>query len=264
MADQSYEEQLKDANEAVYKHSLELARLKQALEVSNEQLSEFMSLATHEIRNPATFIKGFAAGALEGDLGELSPAIRDGMEKIYVRVQDIINLGNQYLDKSKLELNQLKYEFVETDLGQLVNTLVHEFQAHAAQQKITLTSTIDPNEKYVASIDSGKIKEVIGNLIDNSIKYTPQGSVTVSLEKEAGVVRVKISDTGVGIPPETVPQLFKKFSRADAQKVNLLGTGLGLYLAKIFIDAHKGRIWVESEGKDKGSTFFVELPAAQV
>jgi len=99
-------------------------------------------------------------------------------------------------------------------------------------------------------------------LIDNSIKYTPQGEVKVSLEKGNGTVTVKIADTGVGIPADTIPQLFKKFSRADAQKVNLLGTGLGLYLAKIFIDAHKGRIWVESPGKDQGSTFFVELPAA--
>jgi len=251
-----------NVTEILYKHSLELVRLKQALEASNEQLSEFMSLATHEIRNPATYIKGFAAGALEGDLGPLTPAMKDGMQKIYVRVNDIIHLGNQYLDKSKLELNQLKYEFADIDLGALVNTLVAEFQAHAEQKGITLQSAIDANEHYVAHADTGKIKEVIGNLIDNSIKYTPQGEVKVSLEKGNGTVTVKIADTGVGIPADTIPQLFKKFSRADAQKVNLLGTGLGLYLAKIFIDAHKGRIWVESPGKDQGSTFFVELPAA--
>jgi len=225
-----------------------------------EQLSEFMSLATHEIRNPATFIKGFSAGALEGDLGELAPAVKDGMQKMFVRADDIIHLSNQYLNKSKLELNQLKYEFAPVDLGKLAEDLVHEFQPAAAQQGITLTSSIDESQSYEAQADSGKVKEVLGNLIDNSIKYTSKGFVTVSALKSEKTITIKIADTGVGIPAEIIPQLFKKFSRADAQKVNLLGSGLGLYLAKTFVDAHRGRIWVESEGKDKGSTFFVELP----
>ena len=240
-----------------------IEKLAKELEVSNEQLSEFMSLATHEIRNPATFIKGFTAGALEGDLGELTPAIKDGMQKIFVRVNDIIHLGNQYLDKSKLELNQLKYEFTTLDLGKLVEDLVRESQPTATQYGITATSAIDKSADYTVQADSGKIKEVIENLIDNAIKYTPKGSVTASVLKGDNTVTVKIADTGNGIPAEVIPQLFKKFSRADAQKANLSGTGLGLYLAKIFIDAHHGRIWVESQGKDNGSTFYVELPVNQ-
>lgn len=240
-----------------------IEKLAKELEVSNEQLSEFMSLATHEIRNPATFIKGLSAGALEGDLGELPPKIKDGMQKIFVRINDIIHLGNQYLDKSKLELNQLKYEFTPLDLGKLVEDLVRESQPTATQYGITATSAIDKSADYTVQADSGKIKEVIENLIDNAIKYTPKGSVTASVLKGDSTVTVKIADTGNGIPAEVIPQLFKKFSRADAQKANLSGTGLGLYLAKIFIDAHHGRIWVESPGKDNGSTFYVELPVNQ-
>ena len=237
-------------------------KLAKELKVANEQLSEFMSLATHEIRNPATFIKGFTAGALEGDLGELTPMVKDGMQKMFVRANDIIHLGNQYLNKSKIELNQLKYEFAPVELGKLVEDLVHEFEPAAVQQGITITSAIDKNQTYEVPADSGKIKEVIGNIIDNSIKYTKQGSVTVSLAKNEKTVTIKIADTGVGIPAEIIPQLFKKFSRADAEKANILGTGLGLYLAKVFVEAHHGRVWVESEGKDKGSIFFVELPIA--
>lgn len=240
-----------------------IEKLAKELEVSNEQLSEFMSLATHEIRNPATFIKGLSAGALEGDLGELPPKIKDGMQKIFVRINDIIHLGNQYLDKSKLELNQLKYEFTPLDLGKLVEDLVRESQPTATQYGITATFAIDKSADYTVQADSGKIKEVIENLIDNAIKYTPKGSVTASVLKGDSTVTVKIADTGNGIPAEVIPQLFKKFSRADAQKANLSGTGLGLYLAKIFIDAHHGRIWVESPGKDNGSTFYVELPVNQ-
>ncbi|MEK7145066.1 MAG: HAMP domain-containing sensor histidine kinase [Patescibacteria group bacterium] len=233
----------------------------------SDQLSEFMSLATHEIRNPATYIRGSAMGALEGDLGELTPAIKDTMQKIFIRVNDIIHLGNQYLDKSKLELNKITYEFVSTDLAKLTKDLVREFEPAAAQRGITITSNIDKSQSYEAQVDNGKIKEVIGNLIDNAIKYTKErnnGSVTVSVVKGEDIVTIKIADTGDGIPAKTIPELFKKFSRADAEKANLLGTGLGLYLAKIFINAHQGKIWVESPGKDKGSTFFVELPIIHV
>lgn len=233
------------------------------LELSNEQLSEFMSLATHEIRNPATFIKGYTAGALEGDLGELSPALRDGMQKLYIRANDIIHLGNQYLNKSKLELNRISFDFVPTDLRKIIEDLVHEFEPVAAQQGVTLVSQGGADGDYTIPIDTGKIKEVFANIIDNSIKYTQKGSVTVSLSRTDTGVKVQVVDTGVGIPEEVIPKLFKKFSRADAQKANILGTGLGLYISKIFIDAHHGTITVESAGEGKGSTFTVELPFTQ-
>jgi signal transduction histidine kinase len=105
------------------------------------------------------------------------------------------------------------------------------------------------------------VKEVVGNIIDNSLKYTRQGGITVSVDRIGVAIRVTISDTGVGIAPEVLPQLFKKFSRADAQRVNLLGTGVGLYLAKTFIESMGGRIWAESEGTGKGSRFLIEFPA---
>jgi signal transduction histidine kinase len=242
----------------------EIERLAENLEKTNEQLSEFMSLATHEIRNPATAIKGIAANALEGLMGEMVPSIRDAIQKMFVSANDIVNLGNQYLDKSKLELNQVVYAFEVLPLSTLVENLVYEFQPAAEQKDVTVAASIDKNMDSTVTADKGKIKEVVGNLIDNAIKYNvPKGSVTVSLLKGTDTVTIKIADTGGGIPAEVIPKLFKKFSRADAQKANLLGTGLGLYLAKIFIDAHHGRIWVESEGLGKGSTFFVELPIKQ-
>jgi signal transduction histidine kinase len=104
------------------------------------------------------------------------------------------------------------------------------------------------------------VKEVIGNVVDNSLKYTPHGSITVSAHRHGVHARVTIQDTGVGISAETLPHLFKKFSRADAQKVNILGTGIGLYLAKTITEAMGGRIWAESDGKDKGSRFILEFP----
>jgi two-component system phosphate regulon sensor histidine kinase PhoR len=229
----------------------------------NEQLSEFMSLATHEIRNPATFIKGYTASALEGDLGSLSPELKDGMQKLFIRANDIIHLGNQYLNKSKIELHQLKYEFVDTDMKDLVGDLVREFQPAVEQQGLTISFSCEEGKDYHIEADTGKIKEVVANLIDNSVKYTQEGSITVSLARLAQSVRVQITDTGVGIAASVIPKLFQKFSRADAEKANILGTGLGLYLAKTFVDAHHGKITVSSEGKNKGATFTLELPLTQ-
>ena len=109
--------------------------------------------------------------------------------------------------------------------------------------------------------DPGKISQVISNLVDNAIKYTPSGSVEVKVSDGEGKVRIAIKDSGVGLTPEMMPKLFEKFVRADdAGKVNYSGTGLGLYVAKQMVEAHKGKIWAESEGVGKGSTFIVELP----
>ncbi|MEK7208537.1 MAG: ATP-binding protein [Patescibacteria group bacterium] len=101
----------------------------------------------------------------------------------------------------------------------------------------------------------------IENLIDNAVKYTEQGTITITMTKTGEQALLKVADTGVGIAQETLPHLFKKFSRAsDASKANLKGTGLGLYVAKQLVEAQGGKIWAESEGEGKGATFSVELP----
>jgi len=229
----------------------------------SEEKSEFMSFASHEIRTPMTVMKGYAAMVLEGDLGRINPKVKDAAQKILISSNNVLSLIAQYLSKSKNELGQLSYSSVVFDLGKMVKELVQNFQINAEQKGIKLTAEVDDKLTYDVKADEGKIREVIGNLIDNAVKYTPkEGLAVVSVIKKDGKILVKIADTGSGIPKETIPQLFKKFSRADAQKANLLGTGLGLFLSKTFIDAHKGRIWVESEGENKGSQFYVELPHA--
>ena len=114
---------------------------------------------------------------------------------------------------------------------------------------------------YFVYADQGKISQVIGNIIDNALKYTPAGSIKVSLSSADGRVKITVADTGVGLEAEDISRLFEKFIRADgAGNVNYSGTGLGLYVAKQMVEAHQGKIWMESPGKNKGSTFFVELP----
>ena len=105
------------------------------------------------------------------------------------------------------------------------------------------------------------LKETIGNLIENSIKYTAKGEIKVSLDDGNGKIKFSVKDTGIGLSSDDQKQLFQRFGRVEAgKKVNITGTGIGLYVAKYMVEAQKGRIWAESAGRGKGSTFFIELP----
>jgi signal transduction histidine kinase len=242
--------------------SIQLVRNTFEIELANQQKSELMSFATHEIRTPITVMRGYASILLDGDKGPMSPQVRDLLLKIMISGNDVITLLSQYLNKSKIELDQLEYVLSRFNVVQTVNEALETFQIHAEQKGITLTKVIPGTEKFYIYGDQGKVKEVITNIIDNAIKYTVEGGVSVSVKKKDGYVTINVTDTGVGISEDTMSALFKEFSRADLQKVNILGTGLGLYLAKTFTEANKGRIWAESEGKGKGAQFYIEFPEA--
>jgi signal transduction histidine kinase len=235
---------------------------REEIERLSQEKSEFMTFASHEIRNPITAMRGLASLIVDGTTGDAPPQTRDAAQKILVAGHDVLNIIATYLSKSKMELGQIAYDKATFDVGEAISAVAEGYVPHAEQKGLTLDINIDRTHKFNIVADQSKVKEVAGNLIDNSLKYTKQGGISISVERHGPFVRIVISDTGVGIPQETLSQLFKKFSRADAQKVNLLGTGVGLYLGKTFIEAMGGRIWAESDGKDKGSRFIIEFPAA--
>lgn len=230
------------------------------IELANEQKSELMSFATHEIRTPITVMRGYATMLLDGDKGEVSKEIKDLLQKIMIAGNDVTTLLSEYLDKSKIELGQLEFVADKFDVKHAVNEVLSVFQIHAEQKGLTITKSIRSTRKYLVYADEAKLKEAIINIIDNAIKYTPKGTVTVSVKSVDGYVTIKIVDTGVGIDKGMMPSLFKEFSRADLQKMNIMGSGLGLYLAKKFIEGQKGKIWAESAGKNKGAQFYIQLP----
>ncbi|MSU55106.1 MAG: GAF domain-containing sensor histidine kinase [Candidatus Taylorbacteria bacterium] len=254
---------------------LDKAKLYQALEETNQKIekankqlkeldrlkSEFVSIATHQIRGPLTAIEGYASMMIEGDYGEMSEKLKDPINTIYHSSQTLVGIVEDFLNASQIDQGKMKYDFSTFDMCALVKEVVVEEKPILEKKGLTV-SVFECFEQNNVSGDRDKIKQVIGNLIDNAIKYTPKGSITVTLkvESESKKVLIIIKDTGVGIRPETIPHLFKKFSRAkDASRVNIMGTGLGLYVAHEMIKAHNGKIWVESEGEGKGSTFFVEM-----
>jgi signal transduction histidine kinase len=247
-----------DQREKIEKLAKDLESANERLKEVDQLKSEFVSLATHQIRGPLTAIKGYASLVLEGDYGDVPPSIKPAIETIAQSTQSLVTIVGDFLDVSRIEQGRMKYDFIDFDLSILLKELLNELKPNIEKKGLKLSATIEPAILLVA--DQGKIKQILSNLIDNSIKYTPQGSITIDLKKTGNNILFTIKDTGVGMKAETIPKLFQKFSRAeDASKANILGTGLGLYVAKEMVKAHNGRIWAESEGQGKGSAFYVEL-----
>jgi signal transduction histidine kinase len=197
---------------------------------------------------------------LEGDFGELPKHLESPMKTVFHSCESLANIVEDFLNISRIEQNRMKYELSEFAVGDILGQVLEELKPTFAQKGLTVEKMID--DGIMVKADKGKIKQIINNIIDNSIKYTPKGGISVRLEKNDGNALITVKDTGIGINPKTIPKLFQKFSRAeDAAKANIMGTGLGLYVASQMIKAQGGHIWVESEGDGKGSTFFIELKA---
>ena len=244
---------------------LEFANLR--LKQLDEAKSDFISIASHQLRTPLTAIKGYASMMLEGSFGKVPVRAHNATDKIFQSAQRLVLIIGDFLDISHIEQGTMNYEFTDFDLKALVKELADEFKAtvenHPNKAKVLKISfEADEKENFSVKADQNKIRQVVSNLIDNSIKYTPEGLVKISLSKNAETEKVllKVEDSGIGINSETMPNLFKKFGRAKSlSSVYANGSGLGLYVAKEIIKAHKGKIWAESEGEGKGSKFFVEL-----
>ncbi len=236
----------------------------------DRQKSEFVSFATHQLRAPLTAMKGYASLVLEGDMGVITKETKEAVGRIFESTNTLTNIVDDYLNVTRIELGTMKYAFETIDLKTLIEDVIAELKPNIdkATNVKFLFGAENSGTDYRITADRDKLKQVIANLIDNSLKYTPKGSVGVSLSfnraKHKFVFMIK--DTGIGIAPETLPHLFNKFSRAsNANKTNIKGTGLGLFVAKEMVTAHHGTIRAESMGEGKGSSFIVELePFAKV
>ena len=229
----------------------------------DRQKSEFVSFATHQLRAPLTAMKGYASMIMEGDMGTISDQARMGVSRIFDSAQTLTTIVGDYLNLTRIELGTMKYAFETIDWRILIEDILAELKPNIEKSGLKFSFTVqDENMDYRITADRDKFQQVIANLIDNSMKYTPTGSVDLSLSfnrsKHKFVFMIK--DTGIGIDPDILPHLFLKWSRAgNANKTNIKGTGLGLFVAKEIITAHHGEIRAESTGEGKGSTFIVEM-----
>ncbi|MBI5401117.1 MAG: HAMP domain-containing histidine kinase [Candidatus Yonathbacteria bacterium] len=254
-----------ESKEKITRLFKDLDTILKRLKVLDKKKSEFLSIASHHLRDHLTVIKGYASMLSEGSFGELSSQVADAIDKIFDSSGRLITMISDFMDISRIESGEMNYKFVDVDMKKLVLDLGNEMKQNAERAHLAFSVTMDetvPDEQYVTVGDPGKLRQVFSNLIDNSIKYTPRGEVSVLLSRNASDKKIlfSLSDTGIGMNELTKEKIFRKFSRAEGvNKVYTEGTGLGLYVAKEIVKKHEGKIWAESKGEGMGSSFYVEL-----
>ncbi|MFH1427911.1 MAG: HAMP domain-containing sensor histidine kinase, partial [Patescibacteria group bacterium] len=185
----------------------------------------------------------------------------DSLEKVYESSERLIQLVENLLNISRIESGRLQFDYEVMNLEKIVNSVIEDLSNTIKKKKLKLIYNKPAKPLTRVKIDEEKIRQVVLNLIDNAIKYTKKGNITINLSKVKSGIQFCIVDSGMGIRPEDLSNLFKKFSRGKGTStIHTEGTGLGLYVAKQMVEAHQGKIWAESAGEGKGSKFCFVLP----
>lgn len=227
----------------------------------DETKSEFISIASHQLRTPLTVIKGYISMMIEGSFGPLTDAENDSLKKVYESNERLIQLVENLLDISRIESGRLEFNFKEDKLESVVESVVEELKHNAEDKNLKLEYKKPAKSLPKIVFDEQKIRQVIMNLIDNAIKYTKQGKISVEIGAQGRNLNFSVTDTGMGVSPDDLPNLFMKFSRGKGVSlVHTGGNGLGLYVGRMMVEAHCGKIWGESAGVGKGAKFCFSLP----
>jgi signal transduction histidine kinase len=252
------------------------------LKIANEKLKEldklkdeFVSIASHELRTPMVSIKNYVWMTLAGKGGKITPKQQFYLNRAYESSNRMTKLINDLLNISRIESGRILLNVEKAEILEIADAIVSEMQPKADQLEVSLNIDRQAKKKGTDQVvaippviaDKDKVAEVIVNFLSNSLKFTPpQGTITISFEVDdvAQQVLLHVTDTGVGLTPDQIPKLFKKFGmlketyRTKTEAAQ--GTGLGLYVSKSIIELHGGKIGVVSEGQNKGSKFSFSLP----
>ncbi|MFH1648646.1 MAG: GAF domain-containing sensor histidine kinase [Patescibacteria group bacterium] len=243
-----------------------LSQAYENLKVLNKMKDEFLTVASHELRTPMTIVKSYLWMLQKQKSGKLNGKQNEYLNKAISGTERMIALINDMLDISKFEQNKVTFILRQVDICNIINNVLTNFEIKAKNKGIKLV--FDENCKDIfVDADIEKIEDVIMNLVDNGIKFTDKGTVNVGVDTEKDRIRVWIKDTGSGVNPEDITRLFHKFGRIDESYTiasDTGGTGLGLYIVKLYIEGMGGNVGVDSEGKGKGSTFWFTLPKSTI
>lgn len=233
--------------------------------------AEFISTASHEMRTPVATIEGYLGLALNPNTAQIDAKARDFITKAHESAQHLGRLFQDLLDVSKAEDGRLSNNPKVMDVVSFAHDIVQGLMPEAQAKGLRMLYKPAPDDTTLSAerrlapvfyvyLDNDHIREIIANLIENAIKYTPHGDVVVDVDGDNEHVKISVRDSGIGIPAEDIPHLFQKFYRVDNRDTREIGgTGLGLYLSRRLAETLGGRLWVESEYQ-KGSTFYLELP----
>ena len=229
------------------------------LEEERNRFLRFIGIAAHDLKAPLTAIQGYLWVMLGGYAGAISEKQKNMLERCTHRIMELLTLISDLLDVPRIETGQIVQEMKEISLGQVIKTSIEGQQNLASEKGITLKVEI-PDELPEVNGSSSRLQQVVTNLVNNAINYTSEGTVTVRVQEKGDNVLVEVMDTGIGIPAGDLPKLFEDFFRAS--NVETKGTGLGLSISRRIVEAHGGKIWVESpyDGVKTGSKFSFMLP----
>jgi signal transduction histidine kinase len=238
----------------------ELADKSRQLEAASRHKSEFLANMSHELRTPLNAVIGFSEVLLQRMFGELNDKQDEYLKDIYSSGQHLLSLINDILDLSKIEAGRMELAPAPFHLPTALENAVTLVKERASRHGIALQLDIDPRLGDVVG-DERKVKQVLLNLLSNAIKFTPEGGrISLKANRTDGAVEITVTDTGIGIAPEDQAAIFEEFRQVGSDETRKQeGTGLGLTLAKKFVELHGGQIWVESE-PGRGSTFTFTLP----
>jgi len=245
----------------VGRRTKELQEAYEELKKLDKAKSEFISIASHQLRTPLTAVKGYISMMQEGTYGKMPEKMEKPLDNIYTSNERLIKLVNDLLNVSRIEAGRMEMKSEKISLEQMISSVVEELSSVAKGKKVYLKWEKPKEPLPKISIDRDKMRQVIMNVIDNAIRYTEKGGVTVKVKELDDKIQIITSDTGVGLTKSELTKMFESFSRGAAgTRLYTEGVGLGLYVARRFTEAHGGKIWAESKGKGKGSTFYIELP----
>lgn len=243
-------------------------RLTLEIKKLDEAKTQFMLATQHHLRTPLTAIQGYLSMITEGSYGEINPIVMEKIKRSLESTQNLIKLINEFLDIAQFEVGKEIILRKNTQIKDVLQEIIKELQHEVEVKKLYLKldkpfingQEVEDLPKMM--VDGGKIKEAVYNVVNNSIKYTPTGGVTIRYGIEKDKLKIEIKDTGIGMEKKDVDNLFEKtFERGEsAKRIYTTGRGIGLYLSGQIIKSHGGRIWATSEGKDEGSVFHIELP----
>jgi len=244
----------------VKERTKELARANEELKRMNEMKSEFVASVAHELRTPLTSIKGYASILATGKLGAMGTEQKERLERIDRHSNELAKLINDLLDIARIESGKIGMDVKEIPVSELLKNILELMSPQAEEKNIEIKLEI---AKTITTIyaDPEHLSRVFINLLSNALKFTPsKGKITVTIKEDKEYIQTDISDTGIGIDSEDLPKMFNEFFRAD-NSINRekKGTGLGLSLCKKIVEAHKGKIWLNSI-PGKGATFSFTLP----
>jgi len=270
VANQKIERLNADLQRRVDEATAELRGQYERLQELDRLKTQFMSVASHELKTPVTAMSGFLQVALRRikkrlDTGHPDPnewaveqkAISDQLVIVQRQTTKLARLIDELLDVSRIQSGRVDFSSDEMDVRQLAVEVAERMQTTTASHTIT----VEPGAPVRIAADRDHLEQVLNNLIANAVKYTPDGGeITVRVGEEGGQATISVRDTGIGIPPEELEAVFGLFYRSpDRRARDVGGMGLGLYISKEIVDRHGGRIWAESE-LGKGTTFQVRLP----